>query len=222
MVDHPDPQRYSQKRGLLRVLLIAWAIWLACAAYSYWSYNRVFPLFAPIAQNGEVLRFELKLLPPDLYDISFAIQYQGDEDVDRDAFAFVQQMTQSNDVQPLHVKLSLTDHNGSHLVQHAGSTEDWNLGTRHAFDETTTFDNFVFLFTHPLEFDAQLFGRYLLEVALTTDNADIAGRQVFVFVSGRREDGYYPIENFFFLAISLVALFIVTLFVSHRIWPPVE
>jgi hypothetical protein len=101
------------------------------------------------------------------------------------------------------------------ILRYVGSTEHWFIGTRNAYDPSTTFDDFVFLFQR-LEFEAQLFSKYILEVSLTTENADVLGRRLFVLVSGSREDGYYPVPRIAVLFLSFVLLFVFTLCLARR------
>jgi hypothetical protein len=62
-----------------------------------------------------------------------------------------------------------------------------------------------------LELDANLRSEYTLEISLTTENADVLGKQLFVLVSGNRDDGYYPVQSIVLLLLSFVLLCVFTL-----------
>jgi hypothetical protein len=198
-------------------LVIAWIVWSVYAVHAFWSSSpaQVFPLFAPVAPDGKPQRFDLSHVPSDRYRISIGIENDiGDHNGDK--FALVSELENSNPVTPMRLNLKVIDEEDEEVIlRYAGSTEDWFIGTRPAYDPSTTFDDMVFLF-QSLEFDAQVLSEYTLEISLTTENTDILGKQLFILVSGGRTVGYYPIQKNVLILVSFVGLCLLTLLLTLR------
>ena len=200
----------------MRYLLAAWICWALCLAYSMWSYNRVFPAFVPIEAERDPTELTLGYLPWDTYAISLTIGLSADEaGTPNGRFHMVEELQRSLDAYPIDLDLLVLDRRGNELVRHAGAGDKWYVGTRHSFDQTWTFDQTIHVF-EAIEFEGRPLGKYRLKFSVKTENPVIAGRKMHLLVSGKREDGYYPLFVMIYMGLSFLVLLVLT--VGWLIW----
>ncbi len=175
----------------------------------------MFPVNDPVSANSFSTSFGP--IPLDTYSVSLLIQGKS---VERQRLYGYQEARAQNAETPVQLSVNVTGWFGRSLLLFQGDTRHFILGERHNFSPEIRFEEYLQLLSpgENLEFVGLPFERYTMSVEFSRTDVDKSLVPEKVLVSGKRDNGYYPLGNMIALpALTALWLFVACIYGIYRL-----